>query len=212
MPPNRSNSAQAKIEPVEIQSLRDEHKRVTRERLIDAAVELFAQNGFKATSVGEIARTAGTTPTTFYRYFTGKSDIARVMQDRINVEVRKHLEALDSIKRPTRQSVRAWVEQYGKMGRRVHELCNAYWEATSSDPQLAAELVPVTYKLIDSMRIVESIPAGKAREIFQARFVLMYLMLNRLFFLLEIQGKSNTATVMLDEFSNMLWETLFANR
>jgi AcrR family transcriptional regulator len=212
MSANRSNSAEAQAEPVEIQSLRNEHKRVTRERLIDAAVELFAQNGFKATSVGEISRNAGTTPTTFYRYFTGKSDIARLIQDRINVEVRKHLEALDSIKRPTRQSVRAWVEQYGKMGRRVHELCNAYWEATSSDPQLAAELVPVTYKLIDSMRIVESIPAGKAREIFQARFVLMYLMLNRLFFLLEIQGKSNTATVMLDEFSNMLWETVFANR
>jgi hypothetical protein len=38
----------------------------------------FTKNGFKATRVGEIARTAGT-PTTFYRYFTGKSDIARLI-------------------------------------------------------------------------------------------------------------------------------------
>lgn len=207
----RSNSA-VKSGSVKIQPLRDEQKRLTRERLVAAAVELFTQNGYRGASVGEIARTAGTTPTTFYRYFTGKSDIARLLQDQINVEVQTHLEALDNIKRPTRQAVRGWLEQYGQLWRRVHVLCNAYWEATSTDPQLAAELVPVTYKLTESMHLIDSIPAGKSRDTFQARLVLMYLLMDRLFYLIDIQGRNATANKMLDEFSDILWDSLFAQR
>jgi AcrR family transcriptional regulator len=208
----RSNTAEVKTASAMIQPLRDEHKRLTRERLVSAAVELFTQNGFRATSVGEIARTAGTTPTTFYRYFNGKSDIARLLQDRINVEVQLHLEALDNIKRPTRQAVRGWLEQYGQIWRRVHVLCNAYWEATSTDPQLAAELVPVTYKLTESMRMIDSLPASKSRDALQTRLVLMYLLMDRLFYLIDIQGKNATANKMLDEFSEIIWASLFAQR
>jgi AcrR family transcriptional regulator len=197
-------------EPVKIQSLRDEHKRLTRERLITAAVELFTQHGYRATSVGEIAKTAGTTPTTFYRYFTGKADIARLLQDRINIEVKSHLEALDGIDRPTRKAVRGWIDQYGQLWRRVHVLCNAFWEATESEPELAAELVPVTYRLTESMRLIGNMPEGRARDTFQARLVLMYLLMDRLFYLVNIQGRNAVAMKLLEEFSEILWESLFS--
>jgi AcrR family transcriptional regulator len=199
-------------EPVKIQSLRDEHKRLTRERLITAAVDLFTQHGYRASSVGEIAKTAGTTPTTFYRYFNGKADIARLLQDRINVEVKSHLEALDNIERPTRKAVRGWLDQYGQMWRRVHVLCNAFWEATSTEPELAAELVPVTYRLTESMRLINNMPEGRTRDTFQARLVLMYLLMDRLFYLVDIQGRNAAAMKMLEEFSEIVWETLFSNR
>lgn len=209
---NRSNTASnARAELSPVQSLRSEHKRLTRERLISAAVELFAEHGYRATSVGEIARAAGTTATTFYRYFTGKADIARLLQDRINVEVKKHLDALDEIKRPTRQAVRGWIEQYGQMWRRVHVLCNAYWEATATDPELAAEVVPVTYRLTESMRLLGSLPEGKAREKLQTRLVLMYLLMDRLFYLVNVQGRNATAIRMLEEFSEILWDSLFSS-
>ncbi len=65
------------------QSLRSQLKRLTKERLISSAIELFRLNGFRATSVGDIAKAAGTTPTTFYRYFSSKSDIARLSQGRV---------------------------------------------------------------------------------------------------------------------------------
>ena len=44
----RSSSAELRTEERENQPLRDEHKRLTRERLISTAVELFTQNGFGA--------------------------------------------------------------------------------------------------------------------------------------------------------------------
>ena len=209
---SRTNTVEAvKAEQPRVQSLRDEHKRLTRERLISAAVQLFTEHGYRSTSVGEIARAAGTTATTFYRYFTSKADIARLLQDRINVEVKKHLDALDEIKRPTRQAVRAWIEQYGKMWHHVHVLCNAYWEATAADPKLAAEVVPVTYRLTESMELLRSLPEGKAREKLQSRLVLMYLLMDRLFYLVNIQGRDATATKMLDEFAEILWSSLFSS-
>lgn len=44
-----------------------------RERLVRAAVELFAEQGYEATTVNEIAeRAGGLTKTTFFRHFTDK--------------------------------------------------------------------------------------------------------------------------------------------
>src|SRR5579859_6269562 len=162
-----TTARRARMEPEaqvsEIQSLRSQLKRLTKERLISSAIELFAKNGFRATSVGDIAKAAGTTPTTFYRYFSSKSDIARLLQDHINVDVKSTFERLDEVKRPTKQAIRGWVDQYDQMWQRNHVLCDAFWEATSTDPQLAAELVPITFRLTESMRLVQSLAEGESK-------------------------------------------------
>jgi AcrR family transcriptional regulator len=195
----------------EIQSLRSQLKRLTKERLISSAIELFAKNGFRATSVGDIAKAAGTTPTTFYRYFSSKSDIARLLQDHINVDVKSTFERLDEVKRPTKQAIRGWVDQYDQMWQRNHVLCDAFWEATSTDPELAAELVPVTYRLTESMKMVQSLPEGENKTKFQTRFVLMYLLMDRLLYLVNIQQRNANGLRMLDEFSEILRAALFSN-
>ncbi len=50
---------------------------------------------------------------------------------------------------------------------------------------------------------------GRARDTFQARLVLMYLLMDRLFYLINIQGHNATAMKMLEEFAEILWESLF---
>lgn len=196
----------------EVLSLRDQHKELTKSRLVSAALELFAEHGYRATSVGDIAKAAGTTPTTFYRYFSGKSDLARLLQDEVNIEVGKSLQRLDEVKRPTRQAIRNWVDQYGDMWHRMHVLCDAYWEATSTDPKLAAELVPVTFKLTDSMKIMSAFSEGEAKTKFQTRLVLLYLLMDRLLYLVNIQGRDTTAMKMLDEFSEIFRLSLFPEK
>jgi AcrR family transcriptional regulator len=195
----------------EIQSLRSQLKRLTKERLISSAVELFAKNGFRATSVGDIAKAAGTTPTTFYRYFSSKSDIARLLQDHINVDVKSTFERLDEVKRPTKQAIRGWLDQYDQMWQRNHVLCEAFWEATSTDPELAAELVPITYRLTEPTKMVQSLPEGETRTKFQTRLVLMYLLMDRLLYLVNIQQRNASALRMLDEFSDILRNALFSS-
>ena len=44
-------------------------------RLIKAAIDLFAEQGYDATTVAEIAERAGLTKRTFFRYFTDKREV-----------------------------------------------------------------------------------------------------------------------------------------
>ena len=46
-----------------------------RERLVVAAVELFTEQGYDATTVAKIAARAGTTKSTFFRYFGDKREL-----------------------------------------------------------------------------------------------------------------------------------------
>ena len=51
------------------------NKRATREALEQAAKQLFAERGFAATTVRDIADAAGVTERTFFRYFAGKEEL-----------------------------------------------------------------------------------------------------------------------------------------
>jgi AcrR family transcriptional regulator len=44
-------------------------------RLLSAAIELFAEQGYEATTVAEIAERAGLTKRTFFRYFSDKREV-----------------------------------------------------------------------------------------------------------------------------------------
>lgn len=46
-----------------------------RERLVVAAVDLFTEQGYDATTVAQIAERAGVTKSTFFRYFPDKRDL-----------------------------------------------------------------------------------------------------------------------------------------
>lgn len=56
----------------------------TRERLLDVAFELFAEEGFGGTTITEVERRAGLTPGTgsFYRHFPSKRALLRAAVDR----------------------------------------------------------------------------------------------------------------------------------
>ncbi|GAB6985732.1 TetR/AcrR family transcriptional regulator [Nocardioides pyridinolyticus] len=47
----------------------------TRRRLVDSAMALFAEQGFEATSVEDVAAHAGVGRTTFFRHFPTKEDV-----------------------------------------------------------------------------------------------------------------------------------------
>jgi AcrR family transcriptional regulator len=64
----------SEIKPI---PLRQQQRDYTRQRLVDAARELFLRNGTRATSVDDIAKAAGTSRATFYAHFTDKQDVIR---------------------------------------------------------------------------------------------------------------------------------------
>jgi AcrR family transcriptional regulator len=55
---------------------REQKKQQTRERLQEAAYARFDNDGYDATKVEDVARDAGVSPRTVYRYFPTKADLA----------------------------------------------------------------------------------------------------------------------------------------
>ncbi|HEY1169256.1 MAG TPA: TetR/AcrR family transcriptional regulator [Candidatus Limnocylindrales bacterium] len=66
---------------------RQERKAQTRERLLDAAAQVFAQRGFEAASLDEVAAAAGYTKGAVYSNFAGKTDLLiALLERRIDVQ------------------------------------------------------------------------------------------------------------------------------
>src|ERR1700712_710110 len=56
----------------------------TRERLVLAAVDLFVEQGYDATTVAQIAERAGVTKRTFFRHFPDKRELLVAGQETLS--------------------------------------------------------------------------------------------------------------------------------
>jgi TetR/AcrR family transcriptional regulator, regulator of mycofactocin system len=77
-----------------------------RAGLARVAIDLFARHGFEAVTIEEIARAAGISPRTFFRYFPSKDDIvlelASRLHDRLLAEFEErpeHESAVEALRR-----------------------------------------------------------------------------------------------------------------
>ena len=52
-----------------------EHKMTTKERIVEEALTLFAQNGYKGTSVKNIADAVGIKDSSIYKHYKSKREI-----------------------------------------------------------------------------------------------------------------------------------------
>ena len=56
----------------------------TKERILETALELFAQNGYLGTSMSMIAERLGITKAALYKHYTGKQEILDRIVERMN--------------------------------------------------------------------------------------------------------------------------------
>src|SRR5690606_9974570 len=63
--------------------LRERKKEKTRLALVDAALDLFLEHGYDATTIDQVAGAADVSPRTFFRYFTSKDHLILWFHDQM---------------------------------------------------------------------------------------------------------------------------------
>lgn len=93
--------------------VRDEQKRLTRERLIDAAAFIFEAHGYGAASIGDIAVEAEVNRTTFYLHFADKAEcFFAVVEEKFFSFTVDYWRSLDkALVARNRTAIRAWLEE-----------------------------------------------------------------------------------------------------
>lgn len=66
---------------------REERREARRQRLVSAAVDLFATDGFNQTSVDDIVARAKTSKSAFYEFWSSKEDCVRALLDEMGMLV-----------------------------------------------------------------------------------------------------------------------------
>jgi AcrR family transcriptional regulator len=139
--------------------LRAEQARQTRERVLDAAEQHFADHGYGATKINAIAATAGVAPDTVYSTFNNKRGILGAL-----VEARVRGGQTPILEQAPLQTIRAQHDQRRQLELLAHDLASRHerfhtvyrivTDAASNDTEIAA--------LLKTMLAIRAKNLGKA--------------------------------------------------
>jgi AcrR family transcriptional regulator len=122
--------AEASIRVMDVApGLRERKKQRTRDQIVEAAFGLFAERGFQATTVADIAAAADIAPRTFFAYFPSKEAVVFFDFDAMFASLKSTIEerpegetAIDALRRWLDHSLPAKHEE-SEESRLRHRLC-----------------------------------------------------------------------------------------
>jgi AcrR family transcriptional regulator len=117
--------------------MRAAQREFTRARLIEAAIEVFAEKGYARTTVDDIAERAGSTRATFYLHFKAKSDVLSELIGRGERHYHKIYQDLSPIaQHPTLSGVRMWLSVAMAEWKSIADLSRPVMEAAIIEPEV----------------------------------------------------------------------------
>ncbi|MBC7667375.1 MAG: TetR/AcrR family transcriptional regulator [Gemmatimonadaceae bacterium] len=189
--------------------LREAQRLLTRERLVDAAVALFGQRGFRAVTIEQIAVAAGANRATFYLHFRSKEDVANAIGERLAPNIQVTFAALDALVDPSVAQVRAWLA--AGMTDQTEERRNLLavaTEANVADPDLADDYLRFINLFIDSMPNYLARFSDLERPAARMRLLIQMVQLERLSYVMVVQRASAPLDPLLDVMAESWWRLL----
>jgi AcrR family transcriptional regulator len=100
----------------------------TQQRILDAALRVFAQKGYHRASIDRIAKVGGCSRVSFYQYFASKEDVFQHLAGQVERQVTALTEALDPLTPDLEgwTALRTWVARYAEIYARYEPVFNAY--------------------------------------------------------------------------------------
>ena len=128
-------------------SLREAQKQLTRDMIVERALELFTEKGYAATTIDEIAAAAGTTRVTFYAYYPTRSDLMRDFMARVNAVLDRAdgpdgrstaAELVDVVRAGELAGILAWLESRAALWPVFRPYLDVLDEAAAVDREVRA--------------------------------------------------------------------------
>jgi AcrR family transcriptional regulator len=103
----------------------------TRQRLLDAGVEVFATRGYHSARVDDIVKVAKTSHGTFYLYFANKEDLFRALAEEVATEMRTLADSLPPVTADAAGSkaLRVWLGAFADVYEHYGPVIRAWTEA-----------------------------------------------------------------------------------
>jgi AcrR family transcriptional regulator len=149
--------------------VRQEQAARTRQRILDAAADLFIRQGYGTTPVRQIADAAQVAPDTVYAAFGSKARLLTALLD-IRLAPGGQASALDRPEaqalrheRDPRQLLRLFARDYAAMSERVRPVSEVLRTAKAADPEMAAVREEMEAHRFQYMRTIVAWLAERAR-------------------------------------------------
>lgn len=112
----------------------------TQQRILDAALAVFGEEGFHQASVGRITTRTGCSRATFYQYFSDKEDVFRHLVNQVVRQVGASVEAIGAITPDAfgLETIREWVRRYAEIFDRYGPVFHDFNTAAERTADVAA--------------------------------------------------------------------------
>ncbi|MFB9783559.1 MAG: TetR/AcrR family transcriptional regulator [Rhodococcus qingshengii] len=148
-------------------SMRDDQKRLTRERLVAASYDAFTRCGYSAATIRDITNAADVNRATFYLHFSGKPEIFLAAADHLLARSAfDHWKTLDTaLITGTRRSIHNWLIDATQWWLDHAEFVSAWNEALAIESTLRNSQSAVYDRIGHSLTQYEaSLPEGPERQ------------------------------------------------
>jgi AcrR family transcriptional regulator len=125
-----------------------------RQRILDAALRVFGEEGYHRCGVIRITEVAGCSRAAFYQYFSSKEDVFRQLAGEVGRQLTASADALGPITPDAAgwQTLRQWVERHGDIYDRYEPVFRAFQAAAESDEAVASGADRIAQRHVAAVR------------------------------------------------------------
>jgi AcrR family transcriptional regulator len=126
----------------------------TQQRILDAALQVFGEEGYHQCGIDRITKVAGCSRASFYQYFSGKEDVFRHLSGQVARQLGASIEALGPLTADSQgwEAARAWIGRYADIYERYEPVFLVFQAAAESDEAVAGGSVRTGARHVASLR------------------------------------------------------------